>query len=71
LLGDIRKSKSRYGEGIEVACTLEGKPYTWTIEFDSGNYSRLYERFGTKSWKGGVKVERKEYMGHEYLAVVD
>jgi len=71
LLGDMRKSTSRFGEGIEVACTAGGKSYTWTIKFDSGNYSRLYERFGTKSWKGVVKVERKEYMGREYVAVVD
>jgi hypothetical protein len=34
------------------------------------NYSILYERFGPKSWKGVVKVERKEHMGHEYIAVV-
>src|SRR6516225_5583145 len=67
LLGDMRKSKSRFGEGIEVACTVGGKRYTWTIKFHSGNYSRLYERFGTKNWKGVVNVERKEYMGREYV----
>jgi len=71
LLGDMRKSNSRFGDGIELACTVGGKPYTWTIKFDSGNYSRLYERFGNKNWKGAVKVERKEYMDHEYVAVVD
>jgi hypothetical protein len=71
LLGDMRKSTSRFGEGIEIACTVGGKLYTWTIKFDSGNYTRLYERFGSKNWKGVVKVERKEYMGHEYVAVVD
>ena len=71
LLGDMRKSKSRFGDGIEVACTVGGKRYTWTIKFDSGNYSRLYERFGTKNWKGVVNVERKEYMGREYVAVAD
>ena len=71
LLGDMRKSKSRFGEGIEVTCTVRGKPYTWTIKFASGNYSRLYVRFGPKKWKGVVKVERKEYMGREYVAVVD
>jgi hypothetical protein len=71
LLGDMRKSKSRFGEGIEVACTVGGKRYTWTIRFDTGNYSRLYEHFGTKNWKGIVKVKREEYMGREYVAVVD
>ena len=71
LLGDMRKSMSRFGEGVEIACTVGGKRYTWTIKFDTGNYSRLYERFGTKNWKGVVNVERKEYMGREYVAVVD
>jgi hypothetical protein len=71
LLGDMRQSKSRFGDGIEVACSVGGKRYTWTIKFDSGNYTRLYERFGTKNWKGVVNVERKEYMGREYIAVVD
>lgn len=66
-----RQSKSRFGDGIEVACTVGGKRYTWTIKFDSGNYTRLYERFGTKNWKSVVNVERKEYMGREYIAVVD
>jgi hypothetical protein len=71
LLGDMRKSTGRYGEGIDVACTVGGKRYIWTIKFESGNYTRLYERFGTEDWKGVVNVERKEYKGHEYVAVVD
>jgi len=71
LLGDVRKSTSPYGEGIEVACTLGGKRYDWTIRFDSWNYPRLYKRFGAENWEGVVKVERKEYKGNEYVAVVD
>jgi hypothetical protein len=70
-LGGWRKSNSQFGEGIEVPCTLGNKRYTWTIKFDSGNYSRLYERFGNEEWKGIVKVERKEYLGREYVAVAD
>jgi hypothetical protein len=70
LLGDMRKSKSAFGEGVELACTVGGKRFTWTVRFSSVNYSILYERFGPKSWKGVVKVERKEHMGHEYIAVV-
>jgi hypothetical protein len=31
----------------------------------------LYERFGNDEWKGIVKVERKEYLGREYVAVAD
>jgi hypothetical protein len=66
----MRKSKSAFGEGVELACTVGGKRFTWTVRFSSVNYSILYERFGPKSWKGVVKVERKEHMGHEYIAVV-
>ena|SRR5258708_16821288 len=71
LLGVMRKSNSRFGEGIEVACKIGSKNYTLTVKYDSGNYSRLFDRFGRKKWNGTVKVERKEYMGHEYVAVVD
>lgn len=71
LLGRMRKSKSRFGEGIELACTVRGKRFTWTVKFSSVNYALLYERFGSKTWKGIVKVERKEHMGHEYIAVVE
>jgi hypothetical protein len=71
LLGSMRKSNSRFGEGIELACTVGGKRFIWTVKFSSINYSLLYERFGRKTWKGIVKVERKEHMGHEYIAVVE
>ena|ERR1700747_3492122 len=71
LLGVMRKSNSQYGAGIEVACKIGNKNYTLTVKYDSGNYSRLYERFGSKKWRGVVKAERKEYKGNEYVAVVD
>ena len=72
LLGDARKSNSRFGEGIDVPCKIGNKAYTWTIKFDSANYRILFERFGSElaNWKGIVKVERKEYLGNEYVAVV-
>ena len=72
LLGAARKSTSRFGEGIDVACKIGNKQYTWTIKFDSANYRMLFERFGNDlaNWKGLVKVERKEYLGNEYVAVV-
>jgi hypothetical protein len=73
MLGEGRESKSKFGEGVEVACKIESEQYSWTIKRDSGNYRRLFERFGEEieNWKGFVKVERKEYMGNEYIAVVD
>jgi len=73
LLGAARKSNSRFGEGIDVACKIGNKQYTWTIKFDSANYRILFERLGSEleNWKGIVKVERKEYLGNEYVAVVE
>ena len=73
LLGAARKSNSRFGEGIDVACKLGHNEYTWTIKFDSANYRILFERFGSEleNWKGTVRVERKEYLGNEYVAVVE
>jgi hypothetical protein len=73
LLGEGRESSSRFGDGIEVTCQIGSKKYAWTIKYDSPNYRRLYERFGSEiaKWKGNVKVERKEHMGKEYVAVVD
>jgi hypothetical protein len=71
LLGIMRKSNTKYGEGVEVACRVGGKNYTFTVKRDSGNHSRLYERFGAENWNGIVKVERKKYMDNEYVAIVD
>ena len=73
LLGATRESTSQFGKGIDVACKIGAEQFTWTFKYDSGNYSRLFNRFGSdvENWKGVVKVERKEYMGHEYVAVVD
>src|SRR5215469_16658169 len=73
LLGDMRQSNSRFGQGIEVPCKIGEDNYNWTIKFDSVNYSLLFKRFGNvvEKWKGIVKVERKEYLGKEYVAVVD
>jgi len=72
LLGDMRKSTSQFGEGIDLACKVDSKRYSWTVKYDSGNYRRLFERFGPKNeWKGVVQVERKKYLGREYIAVTD
>jgi len=72
VLGAMRESTSQFGKGIDAACKLGVQQFTWTIKYDSGNYSRLFNRFGgdAENWKGVVKVERKEYMGKQYVAVV-
>ena len=73
LVGAARESNSQFGKGIDVACKIGSKEYTWTIKFDSANYRMLFERFGgdVANWKGIVKAERKEYLGNQYVAVVE
>lgn len=70
LLGGMRKSNSQFGEGIDLDCKIGSKKYSWTIKYDSGNYRRLFKRFGQNKWKGIVQVERKKHMGREYVAVI-
>ena len=72
LLGTMRPSNSEYGEGIVLDVKVGGSLYSWTVRYDTPNYSKLYERFGVseKNWKGPVKVEVKEHKGKEYIAVV-
>jgi len=73
LLDDTCESNSQFGKGIDVACKVGNKEYTWTIKYESVNYRLLFDRFGSdvKNWKGTVKVERKEYLGNDYIAVVE
>ena len=72
LLGTLRASNSEFGEGIVLDVRVNGSVYSWTVKYDTPNYSKLYERFGVseKNWKGAVKVEVKEHKGKEYIAVV-
>ena len=72
LLGTMRVSSSQFGDGIVLDVKANGSKFSWTVKYSSGNYSRLHKKFGDseKNWKGPVKVEVKEYMGKEYVAVV-
>jgi hypothetical protein len=72
LLGTMRASNSQFGEGIILDVKVNGSMYSWTVKYSSGNYSKLYTRFGgsEKKWKGPVKVEVKEHTGKRYIAVV-
>jgi hypothetical protein len=72
LLGTMRAGSSQFGEGIILDVKVGSSKLSWNIKYSSKNYSRLHERFGDsdKNWKGPVKVEVKEYMGKEYVAVV-
>jgi hypothetical protein len=72
LLGTMRASNSQFGEGIILDVEVSGSMYSLNVKYSSGNYSRLHKRFGDseEKWKGPVKVEVKEYLGKEYVAVV-
>lgn len=72
LLGTMRAGNSQFGEGIILDVKANGSMFSWTVKYASGNYSRLHKKFGAseKKWKGPVKVEVKEYMGKDYVAVV-
>ena len=73
ILGNVRKSNSKFGEGIELDVKLGNKTFTWTVKYASGNYTRLFSRFGKNisKWKGVINVTRGEYAGKEYVKVVD
>ena len=72
LLGTMRASNSQYGKGIILDVQVNGSPFSWTVKYSGGNYSRLHKKFGDSenNWKGPVKVEVKEYSGNKYIAVV-
>jgi hypothetical protein len=72
LLGTMRPGNSQFGDSIILDVKVNGSPFSWTVKYSSGNYSRLHKKFGDKesSWKGPVKVEVKEYLGNKYIAVV-
>jgi hypothetical protein len=55
---------------IVIEVKLGGKVYDWGMKFSSGNYRRLFERFGAnpKKWRGRVEVGIKEYAGKKYVA---
>lgn len=72
LNGEVRESTAQFSD-IIIACSVSGKKYDWGMKFDSGNYRRLFERFGSNfaKWKGKVKVAVDEYAGKQYVKVTD
>ena len=72
LLGTMRASNSQFGDGIILDVTANGSPFSWIVKYSSKNYSSLHKKFGDseEKWKGPVKVEVKQYLGNNYIAVV-
>jgi hypothetical protein len=71
LQGTMRPGNSQFGDGIILDVKVSGSPFSWTVKYSSGNYSKLHKKFGDteSNWKGPVKVEVKEYLGNKYIAV--
>ena len=57
---------------LQIPVKFKNKKYSWGMKFSSGNYSRMFQRFGdnVKKWKGAVKVEVKHFKKNDYVAVV-
>lgn len=55
---------------IVIEVSFARKNYDWGMKFSSGNYRRLFEKFGAnpKKWKGAITVGVKEYAGKKYVA---
>ena len=72
LLGPMRASNSQYGESIDFDVKVNGSKCSWTVKYDTPNYSKLHDRFGNEEgeWKGPVQVEVKKHMGKKYIAVI-
>lgn len=72
-LGGAKSSTGQYGAGVDLPVVVGKKKYTFTVKFESGNYPRLYTRFGSNfaKWKGKVKVCVAQHLGKNYVQVVD
>lgn len=73
LTGRVRTGlHSEFGEQIAVDVIFNGDPYTLAVKLASGNYARLFSRFGDeeKNWRGTVTVEVKKHLGKDYIAVI-
>jgi hypothetical protein len=73
LQGGSRQAHSKFGEQIIVPIKLGNKKYDWAVNLTSGNYVRLYNRFGDddKKWVGKVKVQVAENLDKKYIQVTD
>jgi len=67
---DVRDAPPDSFSEIVIECSIGKKVYDWGMKFSSGNYRRLFERFGAnpKKWKGSIEVGIKEYAGKKYVA---
>jgi hypothetical protein len=72
ITSNARKSVSRFGAGVIVDVKIGNKKHALFVKFASGNYSRLFERFGkdASKWRGTLELERGNHLGKDYVKVV-
>ena len=57
---------------MQMPVEYKGSRYALGMKISSGNYARLYKRFGAseKKWKGVIAVEIKHFKKNDFVAVV-
>lgn len=57
---------------MQMPVSFKGERYAMGLKVASGNYARLYKRFGEneKKWKGSVNVEIKHFKKNDFVAIV-
>lgn len=72
-LGKVRDAGPNSFSDLQAEVKFNGKVFDLGIKLSSGNYRRLYEQFGANpnKWKGIVLAEKGEYLGKEYVKIVD
>lgn len=71
LLGNMRTAQAGGFSDYLIDVRIGKETRTLGLKRASGNYRRLFERFGSNpaKWKGAVKVVRAVNMGKEYVQV--
>lgn len=72
LQGTGRETSSDFGDSLVMDVKLGAKEYAWFVRMDSGNYRKLFKRFGNNisKWKGKVNVVTDTYLSNKYIKVV-
>lgn len=71
VLGAPEENKTEFSD-MQMPVKYKGAKYSMGLKVASGNYARLFARFGNdpKKWRGKVNVEVKHFKANDYVAVV-
>lgn len=69
--GETRTVEGQFGTQVLVPVKYDGDRFDLGMTPSSGNYSRLYKKFGAnaKKWKGVLKFTIKKNLGKDYIAI--